>query len=227
MSVEQVALTFNGFPAAAFDFYERLEADNSKVFWQANRPTYLSEVKATFDALADEMSDYGPFHLFRPYNDARFAKGRPAYKTHQGMYVERDGGAGFYIQLSATGLMIGAGYHQMAADQLDRFRQAVDDEHRGAEIAAIVDATMATGFTMSAIASLKTAPRGYAKDHPRIELLRRKGLIAVKSFPVESWMHSPAAKDQIVAEWQACDALNDYLDAHVGPSELPPPDFDR
>ncbi len=220
-------MAFNGFPTAAFDFYERLEADNAKSFWQANRPTYLTEVKGVFDTLAAELPDYGPFHLFRPYNDARFAKGRPPYKTHQGMYVEREGGAGYYVQLSASGVMLGAGYYDMATDQLERFRRAVDDAHRGAEIVALVESLTTQGFTMDALSSLKSAPRGYPKDHPRIELLRRKGLIAVKTFPVEPWMHTPTARVRIVSEWQACDALNDYLDTHVGPSELPPPDLDR
>ena len=220
-------MAFTGFPAAAFDFYERLEADNAKSFWQANRPTYLAEVKGVFDALAVDLEEYGPFHLFRPYNDARFAKGRPPYKTHQGMYVERQGGAGYYVQLSATGIILGSGYYDMATDQLERFRRAIDDTHRGEEVVALVELLTAQGFTMDALSSLKTAPRGYPKDHLRIELLRRKGLIAVKSFPIEQWLHTPSAKDRIVAEWQACDPLNDYLDAHVGPSELAPPDLER
>ncbi len=220
-------MAFTGFPAATFDFYARLEADNSKAFWQANRATYVADVKERFEALAADLGEFGPFHLFRPYNDVRFTKGRPPYKTQQGMYAEREGGAGYYVQLSASGLMLGSGYYDMAADQLERFRRAVVDDHRGAEVASLGESLESLGFTMDAISSLKTAPRGYPKDHPRIALLRRKGLIAVKSFPVAGWMHAPGAAERIVAEWRACDALDDWLDAHVGPSELAPPDLDR
>ncbi len=220
-------MAFSGFPVSAFDFYARLEADNAKSFWQANRAVYVADVKGTFEALAASLDDFGPFHVFRPYNDARFAKGRPPYKTQQGMFAESEGGAGYYVQISASGMMLGAGYYDMASDQLARFRQAVVDDHRGAQIAKLAGGMEAGGWTMDAMTSLKTAPRGYAKDHPRIEFLRRKGLIAVRSFPVEKWMQRAAARDRIVEFWRACDPLNDWLDAHVGPSELPPPDLDR
>ncbi|MEZ5227675.1 MAG: DUF2461 family protein [Acidimicrobiales bacterium] len=56
-----------------------------------------------------ELSDYGPFRLFRPYNDVRFAKGKPLYKTAQGAYTEGEGGAGYYVHFSAEGFMAGAG----------------------------------------------------------------------------------------------------------------------
>ena len=220
-------MTFDGFPVQAIRFYEGLAADNSKSFWQANRPIYLDAVKAPFDALAAELADFGPFHLFRPYNDVRFAKGRPPYKTHQGMYAEREGGAGYYVHLEATELMVGCGYYSMAPDQLERFRQAVVDDHRGTEVAALATSLDADGWSMEAMSSLKTAPRGYPKDHLRIEFLRRKGLVAMRKWPIQAWMHTPAAAGRISAAWRACDPLNEWLDAHVGPSELPPPDFDR
>ena len=73
-------------------------------------------------ALCDELDEYGPFHLFRPYNDVRFAKGRPPYKTQQGAYGEGEGGAGFYFHISREGLMAAAGYYAMMRDQLERFR---------------------------------------------------------------------------------------------------------
>ena len=44
-------------------------------------------------ALCDELAEYGPFHLFRPYNDLRFAKDRPPYKTAQGASGETEGGS--------------------------------------------------------------------------------------------------------------------------------------
>jgi uncharacterized protein (TIGR02453 family) len=216
-----------GIPAAAFAFYDGLRADNSRSYWQAHRDSYLTDVRAPVDQVLAELDAYGPFHVFRPYQDARFAKGRPPYKEHLGAYGESDGGAGFYLQVSADGLMAAAGYYAMAADQLDRFRRAVDADATGAEIAGIVAALEQRGHSIGAIAELKTAPRGYPKDHPRIELLRRKGLMASVQWPVSSWMHTKAAITKVRAAWEACADMNAWLDAHVGPSTLAPEDAER
>ncbi|MDX2380623.1 MAG: DUF2461 domain-containing protein [Acidimicrobiia bacterium] len=214
-------MTFTGIPPAALVFYEQLEADNSKAFWQANRQTYLDVVKGPVEELCEALGDYGPFHLFRPHNDLRFSKNKPPYKVHQGAYGESEGGAGFYFQLSAQGLMCGCGYYAMAKDQLARFRKAVDAEATGAEIADIV-AGFGRGFEVGAISELKTAPRGYPKDHPRIELLRRKGLIASKTFGAPKWLHTKQVPAKICSTWDTVIEMNAWLDAHVGPSELEP-----
>ena len=219
-------MAFAGFSTEAISFYEGLVADNSKVYWQANKATFDEHVKGAMVALLEELDEFGPFNIFRPYNDVRFAKGRPPYKEAIGAVGEREGGAIFYVQFSAAGLTIGSGYYAMATDQLERFRSAVDDESRGAEIAAI-SATLSKKYTLGAISELKTAPRGYPKDHPRIELLRRKGLTAFMSWTPQSWMHTKAVVKKVRDGWNGASELNDWLDAHVGPSTLPPPDWDR
>ena len=95
----------------------------------------------------------------------------------------------YYIQFSATGLMAGAGYYAMATDQLARFRAAVDAEATGSEVAMLAADAAKRGYSIGAIGELKSAPRGFSKDHPRIELLRRKGLIAVQEFGAPAWIH--------------------------------------
>lgn len=217
------AAPFTGFPAEALVFYERLGADNSKSFWQANRETFDEAVRGPMERLCATLDDYGPFHLFRPYNDMRFAKNRPPYKTHQGAYAESEAGAGFYVQISAEGLMCGAGYYSMAKDQLARFREAVDADATGAEIDDITSG-LARRFRIGAIDELKTAPRGFPKDHPRIELLRRKGLMASKDFGAPAWLQTRRAASEVEKAWRAMHPLCHWLDAHVGPSRLPPPD---
>lgn len=220
-------VTFTGIPAAAFDFYARLEGDNTRAFWLSNKPVYEQAVRAPVIALGLELAEYGPFHVFRPHNDLRFAKNKPPYKTAQGSFGESEGGAGHYVQVSAEGLLVGAGYYAMAKDQLERFRTAVDADATGGEIEAIAVAAASAGYTIGAIDELKTAPRGYPKDHPRVELLRRKGLMASRRLPVARWMHTLAAPDRIRAIWSELAPLCDWLDAHVGPSTLPPPDVER
>ena len=72
---------------------------------------------------------------------------------------------------------------------------------------------------VSARETLKSAPRGYAGDHPRIDLLRHKGLTAWKEWPVGSWLGSAASKRRVVEFLRATASLRKWLDAHVGPSE--------
>jgi uncharacterized protein (TIGR02453 family) len=217
-------MAFRGFPAEGIEFYEQLEADNSRSFWQANKHRFDECVKQPMVELTEALDEFGPFHMFRPHNDVRFSKNKPPYKTHQGAYGESEGGAGYYVQFSATGLMVGAGYYAMAKDQLVRFRAAIDADATGAELAALVADAERRRYTIDAIDSLKTAPRGYPKDHPRIELLRRKGLIAVKVFGTPKWIHTAGAATRIRDTWDGAADLCAWLDAHVGPSTLPPDD---
>lgn len=223
---------FSGFPREALGFYTALEADNSRTFWKANKPTYGATVRAPMEALLAEVdAEFGPFHIFRPYVDVRFSKNKAPYKTHIGAFSESEGGAGFYVQLSASGLLVASGYYAMAPDQLDRFRRAVDDDARGSELAGLVAAASkrgaSAGFSIGAISELKTAPRGYPKDHPRIELIRRKGLMGARSWEPAAWLHTAKALDRIVAGWRDFAPVNEWLDTHVGPSTLPPEDAER
>ncbi|MEL6892322.1 MAG: DUF2461 domain-containing protein [Actinomycetota bacterium] len=217
-------MTFRGLPAEGIEFYEQLGADNSKAFWQANKDRFAEHVKAPMVALTDELAEFGPFHLFRPHNDLRFSKNKPPYKTHQGAYGELDGGSGYYVQFSADGLMAGAGYYAMAKDQLDRFRRAVMADATGEELAALVADAERQRLTATAISELKTAPRGYDKTHPRIELIRRKGLILTRDFGVPKWIHTARAAIKVRELWDQAKPVCDWLDAHVGPSTLPPDD---
>ncbi len=212
---------FSGIPTDAFAFYSDLEADNSKAFWEANKQRYRDSVRQPAEALAESLAEFGPFHLYRPHNDLRFHKNRPPYKTHQGAYSESDGGAGYYFQLSAAGLMMAYGYYMMAKDQLARFRAAVDDDRTGSEIETLV-AELPSTVSVGANGELKTAPRGYDRDHPRIELLRRKGLMVMRECGTPKWVHTTAATKKIADYWRSGDAICDWLDAHVGPSEEPP-----
>jgi uncharacterized protein (TIGR02453 family) len=221
-------MPFRGWPADALDFYRGLEADNTKSYWQANKVRYEEAVKAPFEALmADLDEEFGPLRMFRPYRDVRFSKDKSPYKTTAGAFSEREGGAGYYVALSATGLYVGSGYYHMASDQLARFRAAVDDDRTGAELEQACAALSKKGQELGAIDELKSAPKGYANDHPRVAYLRRKGLFAGRPFPIAGWLHTAKAEDRIVGAWRDAEPLNRWLDGHVGPSELPPDEAPR
>ncbi len=222
-------MSFQGWPAEAITFYERLELDNSKPYWTGHKAVYEQAVRAPMLALAELVADeFGPLHLFRPHRDMRFSKDKSPYKTNVGAVTEGEGGEIYYVQLAADGLTAGSGYYFMAADQMARHRAAIDDDDAGHQVEAIVAAAETAGYRITAQDELKTAPRGYRRDHPRIRLLRLKGLVAMRSFEPGPWLSTPAALDRVVDTWRGCQGLNDWLGRHVGHSELPPPDlFDR
>ena len=216
-------MAFRGFPPEAITFYEGLEAENSKSYWTAHKDIYERAVKEPFEALCEEIDEaYRPLRLFRPYRDVRFSADKTPYKTAAAASGESEDGSVYYVQLSATGIFVGSGQYHMAADQLERFRAAVDDDPSGRELEGIVGAMEKARYDIAAHDELKTAPRGYRKDHPRIGLLRRKGLIASQSWPVAKWLHTAQAKSRGEASWRGCGPLNAWLAAHVGPSELAP-----
>ena len=218
------ASAFRGWPVEGFDFFERLEHDNSKAFWTANRATYDAAIRGPMDALAVEIEDeFGPLHVFRPYRDVRFSKDKSPYKTGIGAVTEGEGGEIFYVQLSAEGLMAASGYYQMSRDQLERFRRAVASEVGGPDLVRRVAEAEAAKLEIGGEA-LKVAPRGYPRDHPRIRLLRHKGLTASRSFPPAKWISSHGALERITAVWREAAPINGWLAANVGPSTEPPPE---
>ena len=124
--------------------------------------------------------------------------------------------------MSKDGLGVGSGYYMPAPDQLERFRAAVADNKTGPQLVKLVDTSRKAGLEVAGHDALKTAPKGYPKDHPRIELLRQKGLITWKQWPVGAWLGTAQAKKRIVDVFEAAKPLNRWLDKHIGPSDLPP-----
>jgi uncharacterized protein (TIGR02453 family) len=211
-------VAFRGWPEEALDFYEGLEADNSKTYWQQNKSVYEEMVRAPMEALLDELrKEFGEGRIFRPYRDVRFSADKSPYKTNIAATLARGG----YISLSRDGLGAGSGMYMMANDQLDRFRRALDDNRTGRQIEGIVGKLRSAGVEVSAHDVLKTAPKGYPKDHPRIELLRQKGLISWKSWPAGAWLGTAKAKDRVVDFLRTSKPLNAWLTKHVGESTLP------
>jgi uncharacterized protein (TIGR02453 family) len=217
-----MATAFRGWSESALDFYRRLEVDNTRAFWAAHKPTYDTEVRAPFEAL-DELvaGEFGPLHVFRPHRDVRFSKDKTPYKTHCGAVTEGEGGEAYYVEISATGLMAASGFWMMAKDQLTRFREAVDDPRTGPALEEAVATVRGRKLAIEGH-SLKTAPRGYPRDHPRIELLRCKSLAAMRSFDPAAWLHTRTAAKRITDTWRAAGPVNEWLARHVGPSTEPP-----
>lgn len=213
-------MPFDGWPEDALDFYEGLEADNTKAFWTANLPTYEAKVRGPMeDLLAELADDFGETRIFRPYRDVRFSKDKSPYKPTIAATV----GHG-YLQLSARGLAAGSGMYGMAPDQLERYRRAVVSDLAGAQLEKVIGTVREHDIDIDIRGreTLKTAPRGYPADHQRIDLLRCKGLIAWREWPVEAWLGTEAVKSHVTHFLVATQPFAEWLTVNVGPSELSP-----
>jgi uncharacterized protein (TIGR02453 family) len=215
---------FSGFPPDALDFFVELEGHNERPWWQANKQRFEHSVAEPMRALLDELEpEFGSFKVFRMNRDVRFSADKSPYKTAHAAMTESDGGAANYVQISANGMLVGAGIYHMARDQLERFRQAVNDDVTGEQVEAAIATTRKEHLDIAGIEpALATAPRGWPKDHRRVELLRMKGLITVREFGAPAWIHTKRATSEVVKAWRAGAPVTSWLEANVGPSEEPP-----
>ena len=204
-------MAFRGWRVEALEFFEGLEADNSKAYWQANKAVYEREVRAPMEELLAELQpDFGDGKIFRPYRDVRFSADKSPYKTNIAATI-----GGRYVQLTADAFGVGCGRWEMTSEDLERYREAIDEDRTGAELTKLVAAAGKAGLEISGHEVLKTAPRGYPKDHPRIELLRYKGLIAWREWPVGAWLGTKRAKDRVIAFFEASEPLDAWLTRNV------------
>jgi uncharacterized protein (TIGR02453 family) len=215
---------FQEFGPQVSEWFAGLERDNSPAYFAATRDRYEAEVRGALEAMLDELGDAfgGEARVFRQQRDLRFTPDKSPYRTRTyGILQGAPGaGAGLYAQLSSRGLYAGTGYHQMARDQLERFRAAVADDEAGPRLEAVATAARDAGLELAG-ESLRTAPRGYPREHPRIELLRRKALIAGRAMGGDGGIDRDTALDHVSGAWRAAEPLNAWLDEHVGPSTLP------
>jgi uncharacterized protein (TIGR02453 family) len=209
-------VTFTGFGDGAVEFYDGLVADNSKAYWTDHREVYEEHVKAPMAALlADLEPEFGAGRIFRPYRDVRFSKDKSPYKTHCGGFAPP-----YYVQVGPDGLLAAGGYYGMAPDQLARFRTAVDDDRRGTALERILATAVEAGLEVGG-EQLKTRPKGTDPDHPRLDLLRRKGLMVARRWPPDDVLHEKGCRDRVRQVWRAATPLAEWLAEHVSPSEQP------
>jgi uncharacterized protein (TIGR02453 family) len=207
---------FTGFTEAALDFYDDLEIDNTKSFWEAHKEQYATSVREPMTALVGALeSEFGAAKIFRPFRDVRFAKDKTPYKTHQGAFVGAGPACGWYVEIAARGVRTGAGFYDASAADLAAIRAAIVDEDKGKQLERILAKLVKAGFELGGD-QLKTAPRGYDVGHPRIGLLRHKSLILTRDYGFEPIIHTPDLVDALRADWKATRPLVDWLCTRLG-----------
>lgn len=203
---------FTGFPEEALTFYDRLELENTREFWTAHKHVYDESVRAPIEALAAELAgEFGEAKVFRPYRDVRFRADKSPFKTHQGAFVRLSEAMGWYVEISSGGVIAGAGFYRADADRLAAYRSAVAGP-AGDVLERLLRDAEASGLTLSGD-TLKTAPRGYDRGHPRIGLLRHRSLTLMHDHGFAPVIHTREVLDLVRADWRAARPVVEWLDA--------------
>ena len=213
---------FAGFDSGVREWFRGLEADNSRTYFTAHRDFFENSIRDQMEALLDELSAKlgGQVKLFRQNRDIRFSPDKSPYKTNTyGVIYGSELGA-LYASISARGLIAGSGYHMMERDQLERYRESVADDRRGPELEKLAAKAQKAGLDLWG-ESVATAPRGYPKDHARIELLRRKSLSLGATLDFGTGIGRADGLQFVTRTWRAAAPVTGWLDAHVGASGEP------
>jgi len=212
---------FEGFGPKVQKWFKGLEADNTKEYFNASREFFEESIRDQIEALLTELSERfgGEVKMFRQNRDIRFSPDKSPYKANTyGVLRGSDVAAqGLYASISARGMVAGSGYHVMARDQLERYREAVAEEVSGAALAEATAKASKAGLELWG-QSVATAPRGYPKDHARIELLRRKSLSLGATLKFGRGIGRSEGLEFVSATWRDTEPVTRWLDQHVGAS---------
>ena len=202
-------MAFDGWKGDFVGFFRGLELDNSKRYFEAHRRQYEVDVRKPMEELVAELEPLlGGGKIFRINRDIRFSADKSPYKSNIAAVVGT-----IYIHLDAHQLFLGTGAHNPDTAWLRRYREAVA-RPVGEELAHLVNRMRIDGINVGGN-PLKTAPRTYPPDHPRIELLRWREVVAGRRFPIEPWIATSGAKDRVVETWEMMRPFAGWLTEHV------------
>lgn len=184
------------FSKQTFNFLAALAANNNREWFDAHQQDYEDMVRtpalAFISDMAEEMPAISPHFrasskkaggsLMRIHRDIRFGKDKTPYKTNIGIQFRHEAGKdihapGYYVHIEPDGCFVGAGLWRPDADALSKIREAIV-KNGDAWVAAHDDKTFSKHFTLEGD-TLASAPRGYAKDHPLVDDLKRKDFISL------------------------------------------------
>jgi len=220
---------FHGFSKATVRFFTGLRKNNTKEWFERNREVYDSQVMAPaklfVEAMGPRLKSIVPGvvavpkvnkSIFRLNRDTRFSLDPTPYKTNLGIYFwdaarPRMESAGFYFHLEPPNMMLGGGMYMIPDNLITRYREAVVDPKRGAEIRKIVAAIRAVpGFTVEGT-HYKRVPAGFDAGHPNAELLKHRGLYGGIEGKIPEEFYSAGLIDYCVKRFAVMQPLHRWL----------------
>jgi len=171
-------------------FLQDLSTNNNREWFQSNKGPYeaaLGNMKQFVKALEQALGETDQMessNLFRIYRDVRFSKDKSPYKNHFGLGFTRAGKrlrGGYYLHVEPGASFVGGGFWQPTAEDLKRIRDEFAADDRPVR-QIMAHAGFRQYFGTLEGEELKTAPRGYDKDHPALDLLRKKSFTVQRHF---------------------------------------------
>ncbi len=203
---------FSGFPRDAIAFFKDLERHNNREWFLAHKDVYERACRQPMQQLAAALEPrFGKSKISRINRDIRFSSDRSPYKTHISAGVGRH-----YVSLSTDSLYVGAGMYRPDSAGLERLRNAIAADTSGRQLARIVTRLRRKGYQVDTHETLKSAPKGYSSDHPRIALLRMKDMFAGRAFKPSAWLSTSRALDRIRDVMTDVKPLTDWINKYAG-----------
>ena len=212
---------------STLDFLTELKQNNNRDWFYANRKRY-DEARKNYEsfvqALINEIVRFEPILrgleasscMYRINRDIRFSPDKTIYKTHMGAFIVKGGkrngdrfpGYYFHVEPGGNSLVAGGAY-MPPAPWLNAIREKID--LRGKELISVANNNdFKRYFGRIEGEKLKSAPKGYQRDHPYIELLRFKSFLAEMSFS-DAEITSVECFTNVVNAFRAMKPLNDFL----------------
>lgn len=213
--------TFSGLPEELFTFYADLEQNNDRSWYADNRWRYQEYVLPPMNSLMDNLDDrWTPMMMYRPYRNVRFSPDKTPYKTHCGILGSDENDILHYLQVNSEGVLIARGYHLFSRDQLHRFYDAVDSD-RCENLSSAAWECRAYGLNVGGMPKLTTSPRGFHREHLRVEWLRLAGINVSTNWEVSDLICTDSSLlEEVQRCWSDAGAICDWLVREVGPPEL-------
>lgn len=177
-------------------FLKNLQENNNRDWFHEHKKPYQAAKKDFKDFIQTLILEIGKFDTniklvlpkqctFRINRDVRFSKNKAPYKNNFGAFIakggKKSGNAGYYLHIEPDNHMVAGGIYMPMPPQLKRIRQEID--YNTTDFRAIIEsASFVNHFGQLDGPKLKTAPRGYPKDHPAIDLLRFKSFTVAKKI---------------------------------------------
>ncbi len=209
-----------GISPSLFNFLSDLTANNNKEWFDSNKPRYLEEEKK-FKAVCTEIfnglqntDQIEKMKVYRIYKDVRFSKDKTPYKTHRSANFTREGEAlrgGYFLKIEQGNCLMGGGFFQPNPADLLRIRK--EFEMDAEPIRAIMsDKTFSKSFGSEFVPynQVKTAPKGFSKDDPAIDLIKNKSFFFEHQFTDEEVL-SDNFSEKVVHHFELLRPFFDYM----------------
>ncbi len=205
-------------PKSTFTFLRKLSKNNNREWFNENKPSYQEEyenIKSFYTSVREEMDKFDSIEdmrLHRIYRDIRFSKDKTPYKTHFSGGFKRAGKfrrGGYYLHIEPGNTLVAGGFWAPNKDDLLRVRKEIELD--AVSLLRIINkASFKKRFGELEGEGVKSAPRGFPKDHPHIDLLRKKQYYFVQKFS-NADVHKSGFHQTVAASFKALLPYFDYM----------------